>query len=249
MTSSATSPDTSAPLLVLCGAENLLHIVLGQEGAVLHAETIHCPGASVTVLAPAIARILAAHRIATTNLGGIAAVCGPGSFTGLRITLATVAGLGMGAQIPMAGLELHRLLAAQVPCPGRLWVATYARAHMVYAQRFEHGRPTRPVRPLSHQEFRAHVEAQPGLAVGSGIRRLELPDTVTALPTLFDTPWPGTLMAAAATAAFHRHPPAPLYLRPSDAEENLPAIAQARGLSEAEARRHIPEFVDLPPLS
>ena len=150
MTSSATSPDTSAPLLVLCGAENLLHIVLGQEGAVLHAETIHCPGASVTVLAPAIARILAAHRIATTNLGGIAAVCGPGSFTGLRITLATVAGLGMGAQIPMAGLELHRLLAAQVPCPGRLWVAPYARAHLGYAQRFEHGRPTRPVRPLSH---------------------------------------------------------------------------------------------------
>lgn len=250
MISSATSPDTpSAPLLVLCGAENLLHVVLGHGDTVLHAEAIHCPGASVTVLAPAIARILNAHRLCAPDLGGIAAVCGPGSFTGLRITLATVAGLGLGAQLPMAGLKLHPLLAAQVPCPGRLWVATYARAHMVYAQVFEDGQPTTAIRPLSHQEFRAQLETQPGFAVGSGIRCLEIPDTTTALPALFDTPWPGTLFAAATQATFHPHPPEPLYSRRSDAEENLSAIAQARGLSEDEARRHIPEFVDLPPAS
>ncbi len=245
MTSCATCPK--APLLILCGAEGLLQIVLGHNDLVLHAEAIHCPGGSVTRLAPAIARILDAHGLQAKDLGGVAAVRGPGSFTGLRITLATVAGIGLGAGVSMAGLDLHPLLAAQVPWAGRLWVATHARSHLVYAQPFAAGQPCGPLTVRSHAEFRATLAETPSLAVGSGLRQLDIPSTTTPLPPLFDVPWPATLLAAAQTACFANTPPTPLYLRRSDAEENLPAIAAARGLSEAEARRHIPEFVDLPP--
>ena len=62
------------------------------------------------------------------------------------------------------------------------------------------------------------------------------------LPPEFDTPAPAVLLAAARTARFSEEPPAPLYLRKSDAEDNLEAIAAARGIDPAEARRHIFDF-------
>lgn len=245
MTSSAICPD--GPIVVLCGAEGLLQIVLGQESTVLHAEAIHCPGGSVTVLAPALARILAAHGLRAQDLGGAAAVRGPGSFTGLRITLATLAGLGLGAGIPLAGLDLHPVLAAQVPQAPRLWVATHARTGLVYAQAFAGGQPTVELAVLRHAELHQRLAEAPALALGSGLRAMNLPAGTTLLPPAFDTPWPATLLAAARAARFEAAPPAPLYLRRSDAEDNLPAIAAARGLTEAQARQHIPDFVALPP--
>jgi len=239
MTSCAISPN--ALRLVLSGAEGPLQIVLGST-QVLHAEAIHCPGTSVTVLAPMVERILAAHSLRATDLAGIAVVRGPGSFTGLRICLASAAGLGFGAKIPMAGLELHSLLAAQAPHVPTLWVATAARSGAVYAQSFSHGQPCGPIHVLSHEELRGRVAEPPSHVLGSGVRGLDLPSGTTLLPDLYDTPWPATLLAAARNASFSFTPPSPLYLRRSDAEENLPSIAARRGIPEAEARKHIPSF-------
>jgi len=57
-------------------------------------------------LIPAIASLLARHGIAKEKLEGIAAASGPGSFTGLRVGLAAVKGLGETLRIPIASVSI-----------------------------------------------------------------------------------------------------------------------------------------------
>ena len=56
-------------------------------------------------LMPLIDRTLAACRLDLSDLDGFAAVCGPGSFTGLRIGISTVKGLALACDKPLAGIS------------------------------------------------------------------------------------------------------------------------------------------------
>ena len=62
-------------------------------------------------LIPVIARLLKRSRTAAAKLNGIGVVNGPGSFTGLRIGLATVKGLAMALDIPVVQLASLDVLA------------------------------------------------------------------------------------------------------------------------------------------
>jgi len=65
-----------------------------------------------------IADLLGEAGIAVQELAGIAAVAGPGSFTGIRVGLAAVKGLAEAAKLPVVTLSRLALLAdsAQAPC-------------------------------------------------------------------------------------------------------------------------------------
>ena len=56
-------------------------------------------------LVSAVAELLAENGIALRDLGGIIAVNGPGSFTGVRVGLSAVKGLAEGAQIPVVAVS------------------------------------------------------------------------------------------------------------------------------------------------
>lgn len=246
MTSSAISGSL---VLALNCAEERIQVVLGEGGSLLFSEEVHCPGQSIRHLPTAVARALDVRGATARDLAGIACVRGPGSFTGLRIAHAAVYGLARPFSIPMAGLAYLELLAAQAApfAAGEIWALTYARKGQVYMQGFSAGRPLGPVRPARAAEARGQLAARPGQVhlLGSGLRRnAELQDLPNAiiLPSALDTPLPATLLAAAGSAAYASVPPAPLYLRKSDAEDNLEAIARARGIPSDEARRHIPDF-------
>ena len=64
-------------------------------------------------LHPAIDQMLGQTRIAVTDLTGVVVTIGPGSFTGIRIGLATAKGLSLGRDIPIVGIET--LAAAAIP--------------------------------------------------------------------------------------------------------------------------------------
>lgn len=70
-----------------------------------------------TTLVAAIAGLLAAGDVKVKDLSAMAAVSGPGSFTGVRIALAAVKGLAEPAQIPVVVLSRLEILARKARVP------------------------------------------------------------------------------------------------------------------------------------
>jgi tRNA threonylcarbamoyladenosine biosynthesis protein TsaB len=71
---------------------------------------------SATLVA-AMGELLAGAGIGLTNVGGIVAVNGPGSFTGVRIGLSAVKGLAEGAQIPVVAISRLEVLSRKSGVP------------------------------------------------------------------------------------------------------------------------------------
>ncbi len=69
-------------------------------------------------LMPVISGLLAQHQLDQTNLDGLVVVSGPGSFTGLRVGLATVKGLCEVLQRPLAAVSMLEAVAITYGRPG-----------------------------------------------------------------------------------------------------------------------------------
>ena len=114
-----------ATVALVHGAKNLVleHV---SDGRALPCET----------LVQSIADILQAADLSVSDLAALGASVGPGSFTGLRVGLATLQGLAMGAQVPIYGVSSLAVLAASAG-PG--WVAPVcdARRGDVFAAMYE----------------------------------------------------------------------------------------------------------------
>src|SRR5262245_51760682 len=63
-------------------------------------------------LIPEIRALLARHGLKAGDIGGIAVVHGPGSFTGIRVGLAAAKALGESLRIPIATVSSLELLAS-----------------------------------------------------------------------------------------------------------------------------------------
>ncbi|CEP69247.1 tRNA threonylcarbamoyl adenosine modification protein YeaZ [Moorella glycerini] len=84
-------------------------------------------------LLPMIATLLREAGVKLADLDGLAVALGPGSFTGLRIGLATVKGLAHAAQKPVAGIPTLDGLAWNAwEVPGLVCPVLYARRQEVY---------------------------------------------------------------------------------------------------------------------
>ncbi len=250
MTCAGSSAPPPRLLLALEACETELSVVLacssGPETSVLAAVTESAVKRASETLAPRVAAVLGEAGLTPRDLSGLAVVRGPGSFTGIRVVLAFAAGLGAGLGLPQAGLDYLPLLAAGAPvADGSLAVLTYARSALLYFQAFGPDRTLlTALQVLAPDAALAAVAALPGprTCLGSGlVRQPELAGALAGLarilPESANRPAPEVLAAAAARAAYALKPVPPLYVRPSDAEDNLAAFALARGLSPEDVRR------------
>ncbi|MFW5734581.1 MAG: tRNA (adenosine(37)-N6)-threonylcarbamoyltransferase complex dimerization subunit type 1 TsaB [Oceanidesulfovibrio sp.] len=264
---SSAAPDFGA-LLCVNGAEEHIQLCLlaapdpascGEAYSLLHFEEHPIAGRANPVLVPAMQRALRDAAI-PLELGalGLACVRGPGSFTGLRLTLSACLGLAESLDLPLAGMDYLSLVASaalaqasDMPA-GSLFISTHARRRQVYCQGFSipDGTPVTEPGAYMLDDIPALMAGHPGpyRIGGTGLAR----NAESLLPLLAEAgisvatvavescrPTAETFLAAAPRLAFSRAPIEPLYLRGSDAEENLPAIAALRGLSPDEARNKI----------
>ncbi|MDR2488302.1 MAG: tRNA (adenosine(37)-N6)-threonylcarbamoyltransferase complex dimerization subunit type 1 TsaB [Desulfovibrio sp.] len=165
--------EKSEYCLCLNAAEGLLQLLIARQETedpevlrLLCVEAWHAPSQGVELLIPALADALGRLRLVVGDIGRIACVRGPGSFTGLRLVLATAAGLARATGALQAGIEYLPLLAYSAwhrlqgmpgafeypssPPEGRsrrgkparqgkeqsLWVLTHARKDFVHMQGF-----------------------------------------------------------------------------------------------------------------
>ena len=151
-------------LLVLNAAEGLLQLLIarpepaggpaGAEPALvpLCSQSWHVPSQGAELLAPALRDACARLHIQPGDISRIACVRGPGSFTGLRLVIASAAGLARATGASQAGIEYLPLLAlsagmrlsALLPPEETLcWAITHARRQLVHMQGFSCGTSAR----------------------------------------------------------------------------------------------------------
>ncbi|HWI65854.1 MAG TPA: tRNA (adenosine(37)-N6)-threonylcarbamoyltransferase complex dimerization subunit type 1 TsaB [Symbiobacteriaceae bacterium] len=98
-------------ILALETATSACTVAVVAGGNVLSEVTLQVPRAHSTRLMPLIAQMVAESGVAKTDLDGIAVGIGPGSFTGLRIGLATAKGLAYALGKPCVGVSTLKAMA------------------------------------------------------------------------------------------------------------------------------------------
>ncbi len=96
------------PLLAFDTSTDHLAIGVGdldRQGVVLAAADMPAPRTANTMLLSAVERVLADAGLGPSSLAAVACGRGPGSFTGVRIGVATAKGLAQGAGVPLAGFS------------------------------------------------------------------------------------------------------------------------------------------------
>lgn len=275
-------------VLAMNTAEGLLQFViarLDQGGAqLLSAQSWHAPSQGAELLAPALADTLARLTLAPAALTRIAVVRGPGSFTGLRLSLVSASGLCRATGALCAGIDYLPLLAQSAaerlfplfstlsPGPLHIWTITHARRGLVHAQGFCAAQGAERPQLSAISDILVLSPAQTAAAIaersnqhttsallGSGLanNRDAFTEALAAtpphsrpcllLPDSFNHPAHKSLLETALAAPYARQDIAPLYVRPSDAEENLAGIAQSLHLDPAEAIERMHELTSTMP--
>ena len=222
-------------------------------------------GQGAETLIPNLAALLAQNKLAASDIYRIACVRGPGSFTGIRLALTTALGLArsIASQPLLAGLDYLPLLAntaleevSSSQLPASVWVLTHARRGQIHIQGFK-ANASHELSSLCLPEGcliekglekikNLSPKSSPIFLMGSALpRNAELINAefaeelclkqLTLLDEKLFTPSQTSLLKAASRAEYSTKPIEALYLRSSDAEENLPYIAAGLGLDPHQA--------------
>jgi len=213
-----TATDTLALALRSAGQDSSLVVRAGLR----HSE----------MLLPRVASLLEGAGIAPRQLHLLVCSVGPGSFTGIRIGLATAKGLAMSAGIALIGVStLDALTWRYASFPGTVAAVNPSLRKRCYAALYRAGERVSEYLELLPDELAEHLAPlSPLLLTGAGASLIQ--DRLAALPARGSRDAPILDAAGAATdpqgllerglEAFQaRHgdeDPLPLYLRRSEAE-------------------------------
>jgi tRNA threonylcarbamoyladenosine biosynthesis protein TsaB len=110
------------PVLILDTGSPLASVAITRGGEVVAARAVGTERSSTRLL-DMIREVLEEAGLAMTDLGGVAVLRGPGSFTGVRIGLATVLGFYQALGLPVATPTSFEALAAAAPSGGEIIIA------------------------------------------------------------------------------------------------------------------------------
>jgi tRNA threonylcarbamoyl adenosine modification protein YeaZ len=161
----------SGPLLALDTGSPWVSIAVALGGDVLAERRVEIARSSPALLGLA-DEALRGLGLLPRDLAGVVALRGPGSFTGLRVGLATALGLHQALGVPAAALPTLQVLAAAAPADaGRRFAAVDALRGEWFVQEFTADDPPRPVGEPALRGEGELAQLGPGLFVGFGLER------------------------------------------------------------------------------
>ena len=222
-------------ILAIDTASSVSSVAVASEGKLQAEVTVEAGRTHSETLLSHIEGALSFAGVERSALTGVAVSIGPGSFTGLRIGLATVKAIAYGLGIPLVGVSTLAALALAFPVPDVytlvLMDAQKGNAYAgLYEWRDESLHEVRPVRvaPLAEAIAEAADRGKPvlltgELAVKKRARLGNLPDNVTLAPAHLLTARASHVawLGIARLAAGERDDPMtlePFYIRRSEAE-------------------------------
>ncbi len=223
----------------------------GEEVRVAEHLVVGPPAKQSEVLPGVIGELLARHGVTLAELEGLAVGLGPGSFTGLRIGLATVKALAYATRLKVAGVSSLAAVALAGPEGPPLFCLAVARKDDLYLGAYRrHGRAVEALAPetaMSPEEVAARMVAEPeALALGPALTdyRAALEAAGVAPEQLLGGPAFPSAVEVARLARFPEEQPLealfalePHYVRASEPERNpkfppLPGPAPTARLKE-----------------
>jgi tRNA threonylcarbamoyladenosine biosynthesis protein TsaB len=125
-------------------------------------------------LLPTIERLLEDCGRARAELGRICVNLGPGSFTGLRIGLATAKGMSQARGMELVGVDGTIAYRERAAAERRVCVVIASRRDLVYARWFSDARPRTDTAIMHESELveRLREDERPLCLVGSAARRV-----------------------------------------------------------------------------
>jgi tRNA threonylcarbamoyl adenosine modification protein YeaZ len=121
--------DTSLPIL---------SVAVIHDGSLIGVMALEGRGSRNEKLLPAIDWLLGENGVDRASIDLFAVTRGPGSFTGVRIGLATIQGLAMALRKPVCAMSTHEAIAFGES--GRVTIADDAGRGELYVSTFEDGR-------------------------------------------------------------------------------------------------------------
>ncbi len=221
--------DTATPELSIALVDTASNLPLAER-------TFGAPSSHSSLLPGALADLLAWRSRSLSEVAGIAVGLGPGSFTGLRVGLATAKGLCYARRIPIAGASSLRAMAAAAAervDPGALLVpCLHARRGEIYAGFFRAGSLEAEWDEIAAppEALASRLGAVSGDAVVFGTGRRENPAILARFPRAPDgvAETPRALFVARLAGPWSGYDAArlfalePHYIRPSEAEVKFP---------------------------
>jgi tRNA threonylcarbamoyladenosine biosynthesis protein TsaB len=146
----------------------------GDDVAVVEFKVVSPPEKQSEVLPGVIGELLARHGVKLQDLEGLAVGLGPGSFTGLRIGLATVKALAYAVRLKVAGVSSLAAVAMEGPEGPPLYCLAVARKDDLYLGQYRRrGRTVEALAPetaMSPEEVAAKLAAEPeAVALGPAL--------------------------------------------------------------------------------
>jgi tRNA threonylcarbamoyladenosine biosynthesis protein TsaB len=130
-------------ILALDAALARCSVAMLRDGLVLAERRQDAGRGHASLLPPMVEAVLAEAGVVAAELNAVAAVVGPGGFTGIRTALALAEGLALGAGIPVVGVTTGEALAEAVPAEQRtgreVWIAIDTKRGRVVLERFAVG--------------------------------------------------------------------------------------------------------------
>ncbi len=247
-------PYSTGLELILCSCERELYMVLTEDEELICATVWALQDRATELLAPSLERMFALAGKNFSDLRRIGCVRGPGSFTGIRLVLATASALRRTTRAQLAALDYMQALATTLAMQEHLlygrtiWIVTHARRNLVHCTPFLSYGPVipavalRPVELLTPDQVQEQLAAcaadsdSPVLVAGSALTRQK--DFCAALEAMRDQgiatrslvrPSIDALRLLGRHGDYFPKDVEPLYIRPCDAVDNLPSLSVRMG--------------------
>lgn len=190
-----------------------------KDGKRFHAEGEDDQPHSQGIL-PMLESLLSQAAVDWKQLDMLAAGIGPGSFTGLRVAAATIAGINASLDLPVLSMSSLAITAMQTETSDEVWVIEDARAGDAYIGLYRQGKPMQADACMAWSKIGRispgvmACQTKPTLEM-KGWHQLDLhlsrPEAMSELITL--------LVKNVSACDLPRHV-IPEYIRPSQAEKN-----------------------------